>query len=173
MRIALIGAGGIGSFYVCRLMQAGHDVLAVARGAHLEAMRAHGLRVEHAEHPYEGPVPVCALPELLDRDPGSIDLVVLLTKSTATAELAGQFGPWIGDASTSVLSLQNGVDNEVVLSEALGRERIVGGYSVRLGGHVVAPGHVRRAEWHGIHVPCMSTIATLLAAKVGDGTLKP
>ena len=109
MRIALIGAGGIGLFYVCRLMQAGHDVLAVARGAQLEAMRAHGLRVEHPEHPYEGPVPVCSLPELLDRDPGSIDLVVLLTKSIATAELAGQLGPWIGDASTSVLSLQNGV----------------------------------------------------------------
>ena len=48
MRIAVIGAGGVGGYFGARLAQAGHDVAFVARGAHLAAMRAHGLRVESA-----------------------------------------------------------------------------------------------------------------------------
>ena len=48
MRIAVIGAGGVGGYFGAKLAQGGHDVTFVARGAHLAAMRERGLRVESA-----------------------------------------------------------------------------------------------------------------------------
>ena len=53
MRIAVIGAGGVGGYFGARLAQAGHDVAFVARGAHLAAMRAKGLVVEQDEAPVD------------------------------------------------------------------------------------------------------------------------
>ena len=46
MRIAVLAAGGVGAYFGARLADAGHDVHFIARGAHLAAMRLHGLRVE-------------------------------------------------------------------------------------------------------------------------------
>lgn len=46
MRIAVVGAGGVGGYFGGRLAKRGHEVHFVARGAHLEAMREHGLRVD-------------------------------------------------------------------------------------------------------------------------------
>ena len=45
MKIAIIGAGGVGGYFGARLAAAGEDVTFIARGAHLEAMRKNGLRV--------------------------------------------------------------------------------------------------------------------------------
>ncbi len=141
-RIAIIGVGGIGAYYVARLARSDTAVLAVARGRHLAAIRDHGLRVGHPQHPFNAKVPACDLDALLEEDPRGFQVIVLLTKATATAALALRLAAWMDGAPTPVLSLQNGVDNEVVLADALGRERVIGGYSVRLAGHVVAPGQV-------------------------------
>jgi 2-dehydropantoate 2-reductase len=141
-RIAVIGAGGIGAYYVSRLAAAGQPVLAVARGEHLWAIRRNGLAVQHPQHPFHGHVPVCDMGAFKVEKPCDFAAIVLLTKTTATAAIASELRDWLADAPTPVLSLQNGVDNEPVLTQALGGERVVGGYSVRLGGHIVAPGHV-------------------------------
>jgi 2-dehydropantoate 2-reductase len=142
MKIAVIGVGGIGAYYVARLMESGHDVLVVARGEHLRAMKSTGLRVDHPEKAFSAPVDALDLEELESRDPRELDLIVLLTKATATNDIAGSLATWLGETAVPVLSLQNGVDNEAVLAEALGERRVIGGYSVRLGGCIVAPGHV-------------------------------
>src|SRR3546814_13247846 len=47
MRIAVMGAGGVGGFYGAKLAEAGHDVVLIARGRHLEAIREHGLSIEN------------------------------------------------------------------------------------------------------------------------------
>lgn len=46
MRIAIMGSGAIGGYFGARLAQAGQDVTFMARGAHLEAIRSHGLQLE-------------------------------------------------------------------------------------------------------------------------------
>ena len=46
MKIAVMGAGGVGGFYGAKLAQAGEDVTFISRGAHLAALRERGLRVE-------------------------------------------------------------------------------------------------------------------------------
>src|ERR1051326_1702309 len=46
MRIAVVGAGGIGAIYGAALAKAGNEVVFVARGAHLKAMQENGLRIE-------------------------------------------------------------------------------------------------------------------------------
>jgi 2-dehydropantoate 2-reductase len=58
MRVAIVGAGAVGGYYGARLAQAGHDVTVIARGANLEAIRAHGLRVRSAAGGFA--VKVCA-----------------------------------------------------------------------------------------------------------------
>ena len=49
MKFAIIGAGGIGSFYGAKLYEAGHDVLFIAKGKHLAAIQANGLIIKHEE----------------------------------------------------------------------------------------------------------------------------
>ncbi len=153
MRFAVIGVGGIGAWYVARLREAGHAVTAVARGEHLAALRERGLRLRHDQQPFEGPVDACDIDELVTRNAAGYDLVVLLTKATATADVAARLAAWGGEAGAPVLSLQNGVDNETVLAAALGPGRVIGGYSVLLSGHVEAPGVVhcvgRSNTWLG------------------------
>ena len=143
MRTAIIGVGGIGAWYVARLAESGQAVTAVARGAHLAALQAHGLRLLHDRQPFEGAVDACDIDSLVARDARDFDLVVLLTKATATADVGARLAGWGGVAGPPVLSLQNGVDNETLLVDALGAPRVIGGYSVLLSGHVESPGVVR------------------------------
>jgi len=143
MNIAVIGVGGIGAWYVARLAEGGHAVTAVARAEHLGALQRDGLTLLHDEQPFRGPVDACDIHALVARDPRGCDLVILLTKATATAELAPALAAWGGADGPPVLSLQNGVDNETTLVEQLGAERVIGGFSVLLSGHVETPGVVR------------------------------
>jgi len=143
MNIAVIGVGGIGAWYVARLAEAGAGVTAVARGEHLAGLREHGLRLDHDEQPFCDRVDACDIAALVSRDARDFDLLVLLTKATATADIAAALAGWGGEAGPPVLSLQNGVDNETALVERLGEARVIGGYSVLLSGHVEAPGRVR------------------------------
>src|SRR5438067_2238950 len=82
MRLAIFGSGGVGGYFGARLAAAGHDVHFIARGAHLEAMRSRGLRVESAlgnEH--------VARPQV-HADPaeiGAVDFVLFAVKTLARA----------------------------------------------------------------------------------------
>src|SRR5580693_2395723 len=106
MRIAVIGAGGIGGIYGAALAQAGADVTFVARGAHLAAMRENGLRIEGDRGE------TCIKPAQATADIASIGVVdyVLLCVKLWDVETAGeQLRPIVG-AQTTVVPLQNGVD---------------------------------------------------------------
>ncbi|MEX0730978.1 MAG: 2-dehydropantoate 2-reductase [Aquisalimonadaceae bacterium] len=144
MRIAILGSGGIGCFYGARLINAGHDVILVARGPHLQAMQRDGLVVEHPALQFRQPVRAMSMDDLLNTfRPAELDLLVVTLKGGATAETAAAIRAWAGPEPAPVtLSLQNGVDNEALLAAALGKDRILGGLAVRIGAHVERPGMV-------------------------------
>ncbi|HZR07475.1 MAG TPA: 2-dehydropantoate 2-reductase [Myxococcales bacterium] len=120
MKIVMMGSGGVGGYYGARLLQAGHDVAFVARGAHAEAMREKGLRIRSEL----GDAQVRA--KVLD-DPaqaGGADLVVIAVKLWDTEEAARAVARVPG---ATAVSLQNGVDKDDVLAAAVGRDRVLGG----------------------------------------------
>ncbi|MEJ2590800.1 MAG: 2-dehydropantoate 2-reductase [Candidatus Thiodiazotropha sp.] len=143
MRFLIVGAGGIGAYYGARLLAAGHAVLFLARGEHLEAMRTHGLRVTHPDFSFARPVDAVDQASLIEsRAADDFDLILLTVKAGSTASLMASLQPWLAGGHTPLLSLQNGVDNESVIASRIGTERTVGGLAVRIGGHIVAPGVV-------------------------------
>lgn len=147
MRMAVIGAGGVGGYYGARWLADGNAVTFVARGAHLEQLRAQGMRVEHPEFRYRDPVDATDLDGLCARDPGEFDLLVLTVKSAATGDVARRLKRWFDSAGRRVpiLSMQNGVDNESELATILGGDTIIGGFALRVATHVETPGTITAA----------------------------
>ena len=135
MRIVVMGSGGTGGYFGAKLARAGDDVTFVARGAHLAALRASGLRVKSA---VEGEWTVHA--PAVDRVDGlpPADLVLFCVKSFDTEEAAALVRPVVGP-ETGVLSIQNGVDNEEKLARALGPGHVLGG-AVRVFATIESPG---------------------------------
>ncbi|GAA4210913.1 ketopantoate reductase family protein [Actinocatenispora rupis] len=109
MRFIVYGAGAIGGVLGGRLHQAGHDVVLIARGTHLDRIRDTGLTVEDPEHTAVLPIPAVAGPEEIDWRPG--DVVLLTVKSNATAEVVGRLAA-TAPPDTPILCVQNGVANE-------------------------------------------------------------
>jgi len=144
MRIVIIGAGGVGSYFGAKLLHAGHDVLFVARGAHLHAMQHDGLHVNHSTLQFAKGVSALDMQALLKTKPLIYDLFILLTKSMETETIAKQLSSWFDSygANTYVLSLQNGVENEDILAEYLPKTSIIGGLTRKIGAHVLKAGHV-------------------------------
>lgn len=141
MNFLIIGAGGIGAFYAARLINAGHKVKLVARGQHLAAMQKSELKIHHPELQFNQPVAAFDGTSIQKKYKASdFDLILLTLKATQTKEFLAAFGSWLALADTPVLSLQNGVDNERLIAEVIGNERVAGGLAVRIGGHIVAPG---------------------------------
>jgi 2-dehydropantoate 2-reductase len=122
VKIAVFGAGGIGGYFGARLAKGGADVHLVARGRHLDALRANGLRVVSENGNLHLLLPATDRPEEI----GPSDLVLFCVKSTDTAEAAKRLGPLLG-RETAVLSLQNGIDNRERIAEKVGEERAVAG----------------------------------------------
>lgn len=138
MKIAVYGVGGVGGYYGGRLAQAGHDVVFIARGAHLQAMRAHGLRVDSIVGDFViDPVHATDDPA----EVGTVDAVLLAVKSWQVRECAEAMQPMLA-AHTLVLPLQNGIDAPGVLSEVLGAEHVLGG-ACGISAFIEAPGHIR------------------------------
>ena len=140
MRIAVIGAGGLGGTFGGRLARAGEEVHFVARGRHLEAMRSRGLRVESIL----GDFALAQTETRATDDPttiGPVDIVLFTVKSydtdSAAASLASLVGP-----ETAVISLQNGIDNEERIAAVIGAEHVVGGVAWIFAG-IAAPGAKR------------------------------
>lgn len=122
MKIAIYGAGGVGGYFGGRLAQAGADVRFITRDDHLKALRADGLTVESVAGNFSQTVPATDDP----REIGPCDYVFFCVKSYDTESAAAELEPLLTD-NTAVLSLQNGVDNEEKLANALGRESVMGG----------------------------------------------
>lgn len=145
MRFIILGAGGIGSYYGTRLLQAGEDVIFIARGPHLAVLQERGLSVQHPHFVYQGKVHAYDLSTFVrEVSPSDLDVAILCTKANATPMLADAMHSWLRGAGTEFvcLSLQNGVDNETLLAERLGQGCIIGGLAVRIGAHIVRPGSV-------------------------------
>jgi 2-dehydropantoate 2-reductase len=141
MHFVVIGTGGIGGYYGARLQAGGHQVTFIARGNHLQAMQTRGLRVNHPEWRFDAPVKACSLEQFLESPTASeADLIILCVKALDTEAIASRLADRVGEISTPVLSLQNGVDNEAILVRHLGPERVLGGLAVRIGSHLTAPG---------------------------------
>lgn len=138
MRILIAGSGAVGGYFGARLAAAGHDVVFLARGRNLAALRAHGLRVESIDGDLHLPR-VTATDALAGAAP--VDLAIVTVKSYDTAATAAVIAPVV-TAETIVLSLQNGVENESVLAAALGLPPLLGAMT-QIGAELVAPGVVR------------------------------
>lgn len=138
MRIAVIGAGGVGGYFGARLAAAGNEVTFVARGAHLEAVRRSGL-VVHS--------PLGELRTSPDSVVGSIselgpaDLVLVAVKLWDTEDVADQLRSSAAHAAP-VLSLQNGVHKDTVLRGRLTDEQVLGGVCF-ISAFIEEPGVVR------------------------------
>ncbi|MGB0283009.1 MAG: ketopantoate reductase family protein [Neptuniibacter sp.] len=160
MRIVIWGAGGIGCYYGSKLQLAGHEITYVARGDHLEAMQLKGLVVEHERLSFSGAVSAVDQTELLNNyNCDDFDLIVLTVKANATQEIISQSRHWLSRGQTPVLSLQNGVENEQLIAEAVGNSRTLGGLAVRIGGHIQEPGVVTAKGIAQIVLGCWPSVA--------------
>lgn len=139
MRIAVIGAGGIGAIYGAALAKAGADVTFVARGAHVAAMREHGLRIEGDRGETEIR-PAQATDNIAGI--GVVDYVLLCVKLWDVESAGGRLRPIVGP-QTAVVPLQNGVDAHERLIPILGRDAVMGGTAF-VTGSIVSPGVVRQ-----------------------------
>src|SRR5262249_49081329 len=114
--IAVVGVGGAGGYFGARLAEAGHDVIFVARGAHLAAIREHGLTLV-TDGSTRIVKPMDATDDLAAA--GGANVVLLGVKSWQVAGVATALGPSLGRRSV-VVPLQNGVENVERLTAALG-----------------------------------------------------
>ena len=138
MRIAVFGAGGVGGYFGGRLAQAGEDVTFIARGKHLEAMKSGGLRVDSIKGDFKI-VPVQATDN--PREVGEVDAVIVAVKAWQLSAAAMALRPMIGPG-TCVVSLGNGVDGPERLSEAIGKDHVLGGLC-RISAFLSEPGYIR------------------------------
>lgn len=138
MRIAVLGAGAVGGYLGARLAAGGADVWLIARGAHLKAMREHGLTLVTPEGE-RSTVAVNATDD--PAEVGPVDYVLFLVKSYDTEAAAHQLAPLLAEG-TGVLSLQNGVDNEATIAQVIGAEHVMSGAAYILAA-IEAPGVVR------------------------------
>jgi len=139
MRIAIIGAGGIGAIYGASLVKAGAEVIFVARGAHLAALRENGLKIEGDR----GEIHV--KPVHATDDPASIgvvDYAIFCVKLWDVESASAAIKPIVGP-ETAVIPQQNGVDAHERLIPILGREAVMAG-TAWVTGSIVAPGIVRQ-----------------------------
>jgi 2-dehydropantoate 2-reductase len=138
MRIVIMGAGGLGGYFGARLAAAGNDVAFIARGAHLTAIREHGLRVESA-------LGNLHLRDVVATDdPGTLspaDVVMIAVKLWDTEAAAEAVRPLVRPG-TAVVSFQNGVSKDDVLTSILGREAVIGGVG-QIGVVIASPGVIR------------------------------
>ena len=140
MRIVIYGTGGVGGYFGGRLAQAGEDVTFIARGEHLRAIKANGLRVDSPNDDFVI-YPARATDNI--NQAGETDLVILGVKAWQVPDAARAIKPVIGSTAT-VLPLQNGVDAVPQLVDELGSRNVVGGLC-RIVSYVVEPGHIRHA----------------------------
>jgi 2-dehydropantoate 2-reductase len=135
MRIAVMAAGAVGGYFGARLAAAGHDVSFIARGAHLNAIRSQGLRVEsplgnlHIQGAQATAEP---------RDVGAVDIVLFAVKLWDTEVAATAARPLVG-VSTRVITFQNGVDSVERMQPILGEDQVVGG-TTHMASVISAPG---------------------------------
>ncbi len=135
MRIAVIGAGGVGGGFGVALAKAGADVTFIARGAHLAAMKSAGLKVTGGRGESHL-VPTKATDN--PADIGEVDVVLFCVKLWDVESAGERIKPLVG-AHTAVIPLQNGVDAPERLIPILGKNAVMGGVAA-ISASITAPG---------------------------------
>jgi 2-dehydropantoate 2-reductase len=139
MRIAILGAGGVGGYFGGLLAQAGHEVGLLARGAHLDALREHGLEVRTPEGTFIAAVRATGDPRELE---GS-ELAVVAVKSYSLPEIAPA-ARRLAAAGAVVLPLLNGVEAaERLVADGVPDGLVLGGLA-EISAARVGPGVVER-----------------------------
>jgi 2-dehydropantoate 2-reductase len=138
MRIAVFGAGSVGGYFGGRLALAGEDVVFIARGTHLQAMRTQGLKVESPK----GDFTVSSV-QATDNpaEVGLVDVVLVAVKAWQVPEAAQAMRPMVG-AETFVVPLQNGLEAPTLVAAVLGAQHVLGG-SCAISSAITAPGRIR------------------------------
>src|SRR6516225_240033 len=155
MKILVMGAGGIGAYYGAKLKLAGEDVHFCARGKHLAAIKARGLRLRGADDEIAVPVPASDEPA----DFAPYGLILFCVKSYDTISAAQQLKGTLAPGGI-IMTLQNGVENEAALCTVFPRDAVMGG-NARVGAEVAAPGvlvhsgygHIEFGELDGSETP--------------------
>ncbi len=155
MKIAMVGAGGVGGYFGAGLARGGANVHFIARGAHLAAMRESGLRIEgHGDPIVLAPVKATSNAA----DVGVSDLIVLGVKLWDTADSLRQIAPMVGP-HTTLISFQNGVTKSELIREAYPKAHIMDGVAY-VATTIDRPGVIRRT----------GGLERLIFGEIGGGT---
>ncbi|MDA0263443.1 MAG: 2-dehydropantoate 2-reductase [Chloroflexi bacterium] len=149
MRIAVVGAGGVGGCIGGLLTKAGNDVWLIARGEHLKAMQTNGLRLVRPGGEFTVPVNATGDPAEI----GLVDLVLFTVKTMQNRQIITSLRPLVGP-KTSVLTLQNGVESHEQLGAVLGSQ-------------CVLPG----AYWASSYIKSPGVIVESIEARISFGEL--
>jgi 2-dehydropantoate 2-reductase len=138
MRMAVMAAGAVGGYFGGRMAAAGHDVAFIARGAHRDAIRQDGLKIESALGDLHlKDVKVTDDPKEI----GPVDVVLFAVKLWDTEKAGEQARPLVGP-NTRVITLQNGVDSVARLAPIIGDAAAIGG-STYVVTTIAKPGVIR------------------------------
>jgi len=177
MRIAVVGAGGVGGGYGAALAKAGADVTFIARGAHLSAMKSKGLKVESPRGDTH------LVPTQATDDPGTVGPVdvVLFCVKLWDVESAGEAIKPMVAAHTAVIPLQNGVDASERLAPIIGPQAVMGGVA-NISATIAEPGVIRQTgtmlrivfgELDGAKSPRAQAFEAMCGKAGIDGVLSP
>jgi len=157
MRMAVMAAGAVGGYFGARMAAAGHNVAFIARGAHRDAIRRDGLKIESS-------LGDLLLKDVLvtddPREVGPVELVLFAVKLWDTETAGAQARPLVG-ANTRVITLQNGVDSVERLAPLLGEVATIQGATYVVT-NIASPGVIRHT----------GTIAKILCGRL-DGRFDP
>jgi 2-dehydropantoate 2-reductase len=139
MQITVMGSGGVGGYFGARLAAAGNGVTFVARGAHLEAIRKHGLRLDsEIGSLHLSPVKVAADA----REIGAADAIIFAVKMRDTESAAESLRVLVAKGAT-IFTFQNGVDSAERIGKVLGPGSVVEG-AARIASHIPEPGVIKQ-----------------------------
>jgi 2-dehydropantoate 2-reductase len=139
MRVAVVGAGGVGGGFGAALAKAGAKVVFIARGAHLAAMKSQGLKIQG------GRGETHIMPTEATDNPaevGAVDIVLFCVKQWDVESAGHHIKPLIG-ADTAVIPLQNGIDAAERLIPILGHNAVMGGVA-QISASITAPGVIQQ-----------------------------
>ncbi len=145
MKIAVMGAGGIGGYVGGRLAEAGEEVWLIARGAHLAALKAHGLTIESPH----GNAHLAAIGAVAEpSEIGPVDVVLFTVKLTDADAAARAMMPLVA-AHTKIVTLQNGIDSKDIIGRHLDPSHVAAGVIylaayIKQPGVIINPGGVHR-----------------------------
>src|ERR1700752_2853266 len=163
MKVAVMGAGAVGSYIGAMLARAEHDVTLIARPQHVEAINKHGLLFNGVS--FHGSVQVKATTDA--EGVAGADVVLLSVKSGDTESAGRAMAPHL-KADTTVLCLQNGVDNAERLQAAIEQTAVPA--AVYVAAEMAGPGHVRH-KGRGDLIVGPSPMSAAIARQFSDAAI--